>query len=185
MNHMELIYIRTDKNGTKYFHDWKCPRCGGAGFADKWIATGRVCYECGGTGKRATPKTVKEYTDEYAAKLDARRRAADEKRAAAAAKYAEEHADEIAEITRKLIERRYAEFGCGPDGIGYVHEGKTWGVKDQIKKAGGRWIYGVWVCPVEFKADGVRVHTIDLKGHISGGSEMWVDDFDLYEAIHP
>ena len=32
---MEPIYIRTDKNGTKIYHDWTCPRCGGAGYADK------------------------------------------------------------------------------------------------------------------------------------------------------
>ena len=183
MNHMELQYFKTDKNGTKYFYDWKCPRCGGAGFADKWIHTGRVCYECGGTGKRRVAKIVREYTPEYAEKLDERRRAKDAKRAAEAAKYAEEHADEIADQVRKTKEKRYAEFGCGADGIGYVHEGNTYPVKDQIRKNGGRWIYGVWVCPVEIKGDGIRIHSIDLKDHIGGGSEMWVDDFDIYDAI--
>jgi hypothetical protein len=29
----------------------KCPRCGGAGQADKWIATGKVCFRCNGSGK--------------------------------------------------------------------------------------------------------------------------------------
>ena len=90
MARKDLIkYIRTDKNGTKIFHDWTCPRCGGMGEADKWMFTGRVCYDCGGTGKRATPKTVKEYTPEYEAKLQARRRAKQEK-------WEAEHADEIA-----------------------------------------------------------------------------------------
>ena len=28
-----------------------CPRCGGAGQADKWEHTGKVCYRCGGSGK--------------------------------------------------------------------------------------------------------------------------------------
>ena len=28
---MKPIYVRTDKNGTKIYHDWTCPRCGGAG----------------------------------------------------------------------------------------------------------------------------------------------------------
>lgn len=28
-----------------------CNRCGGAGGADKWAHTGRVCYKCGGSGK--------------------------------------------------------------------------------------------------------------------------------------
>lgn len=27
-----------------------CPRCGGAGGADKWAHTGRVCFECNGKG---------------------------------------------------------------------------------------------------------------------------------------
>ena len=92
------------------------------------------------------------------------------------------HGSYVEESCRE-IEKRYAEFGCGADGIGYVHEGNTYPVKDQIRKNGGRWIYGVWVCPVEIKGDGIRIHSIDLKGHIGGGSEMWVDDFDLYEAI--
>lgn len=28
-----LEYIRTDRNGTKIYHDWNCSRCGGAGQA--------------------------------------------------------------------------------------------------------------------------------------------------------
>lgn len=28
-----------------------CPRCGGAGRADKWIHTGSTCYDCNGDGK--------------------------------------------------------------------------------------------------------------------------------------
>ena len=29
----------------------KCDRCGGAGRADIWVATGSVCFKCNGTGK--------------------------------------------------------------------------------------------------------------------------------------
>jgi hypothetical protein len=29
----------------------KCDRCGGAGHADIWVATGSVCFKCNGTGK--------------------------------------------------------------------------------------------------------------------------------------
>ena len=180
---MEPIYVRTDKNGTKIYHDWTCPRCGGAGFCDKWIATGRVCYACGGTGKRAAAKVVKEYTPEYWAKLEAKRQAADAKRMAEAAKYAEEHADEIAAQRQQVIENRYAEHGCGKDGTGYVLTGKTFTAKDEIKRAGGRWIYGVWVCPVEIKGNGIEARKISLAGHIGSGSVVWLDDFDLYEAL--
>ena len=179
---MEPIYIRTDNNGTKIFHDWTCPRCGGAGQAQKWLFTGLVCYGCGGTGRRATPKVIKEYTEEYAAKLEAKRIAKAKKEAEKSPEYTPE---EIEEQVRKTIEVRYAEFGCGKDGIGYVHDGNTFKVKDQLKAAGGKWIYGAWVCPVEVKGNGIKIHTIDLKGHIGGGSSMWLDDFDMYDAIHP
>ena len=43
------------KNASKVLDEYKsnntCNRCGGAGQADKWHATGRICYKCGGSGK--------------------------------------------------------------------------------------------------------------------------------------
>ena len=81
----ELIYFKTDKNGTKYFYDWNCARCGGAGASDKWLHTGRTCYGCGGTGERVKPKIIKEYTPEYFAKLQDKRRARAEAKAQAEA----------------------------------------------------------------------------------------------------
>lgn len=47
---------RIDRKATKAILDEHkatntCNRCGGAGRADKWIRTGSVCYQCGGTGK--------------------------------------------------------------------------------------------------------------------------------------
>lgn len=68
----KMVYIRTDKNGTKIYHNYTCPRCGGAGGAQKWEFTGWTCYECSGTGKRIDkPQIYKEYTPEYKVKLDA------------------------------------------------------------------------------------------------------------------
>lgn len=32
----KIVYLRTDKNGTKYYANYTCPRCGGAGGSDKW-----------------------------------------------------------------------------------------------------------------------------------------------------
>lgn len=181
---MKLIYFKTDKNGTKYYLDWTCPRCAGAGMADKWINTGRICYACGGTGKRNKAAIVKEYTEEYFEKLQARRKARDTKRAEEAAKYAEEHAEEIAAENQRIIEQRYADNGCGKDGIGYILRGNTFPVKDQIKRSGGKWIYGVWICPVEFKGIGIEAKKIDLNGHIGSGSVIFLDDFDIYDEIH-
>jgi hypothetical protein len=180
---MELKYFKTDKNGTKYFYDWNCPRCSGAGFCDKWAYTGRFCFACGGTGKRSQPKIVKEYTDEYAAKLAARHASKVAKQVEEAKRYAEEHADEIEAQNRRIIEERYAEFGCGKDGVGYVLSGNTYKIKEQIKANGGKWIYGVWVCPVEMKCVGVSTRKVDLNGHIGAGSIIWLDGFDFYEAV--
>jgi len=164
-----MQYVRTDKNGTKIFHDWTCPRCGGAGQADKWMMTGRICYACGGTGKRAKPLTVKEYTPEYAAKLEARR-------VAKQAKYEADHADEIAaakaaqekreaEWRQENTRRVFKDWGLNADGIGYILTGDTYGIKEQIKAAGGRWRYGVWICPVEISRDGVTVTRVDMSAH--------------------
>lgn len=69
---MARALIRIDKNGTKYWADDTCRRCGGAGERSEWYYTGLVCFECGGTG-RVTPRIEKEYTDEYAAVLKERR----------------------------------------------------------------------------------------------------------------
>lgn len=183
-----LKYVRTDKNGTKIYHDWECPRCGGAGMCDKWINTGRVCWECGGTGKRHVAKVVKEYTPEYWAKLEARRQAKAAKAAAERAAYEAEHAEEIAaeraEADRKILEFRFAEHGCGKNGIGYVLKGNTYKVKDEIKRAGGKWIYGRWICPIEIKGDGISAKRIDISSHISAGMYNWKDDgYDFYDDV--
>lgn len=71
--------FKIDRNGTKYYLDWTCPRCGGAGGGPQWAYTGWTCYECAGTGERKDPKVVKEYTPEYEAKLAERRAARHER----------------------------------------------------------------------------------------------------------
>lgn len=177
------VLVKTDRNGTKYFAVKDiCPRCGGRGDYILGNLNYGICFECYGRGTKEY--TVKEYTPEYEAKLEARRKARQDKRNAEAAKYAEEHADEIAKARQETIERRYAEFGCGKNGVGYALIGKTFPVKDQIKKNGGRWIYGAWVCPVEIKGEGIETHEINLNGHIGAGSEMWLDNFNIFDAIH-
>ena len=187
MARADLIkYIRTDKNGTKIFYDYTCPRCCGYGELDKWQYTGRTCFACGGTGMRPVAKIVKEYTEEYAAKLEARRIAKQRK-------YETEHAEEIAQ--KKAEEERAQaahikrenewackNVGCGVDGVGYILTGNTYPVKDQIKAAGGKWIYNVWVCPVEIKADGVKAKRVELTpneyGRICDAAEM------IWDAIN-
>ena len=169
------ILIKTDRNGTKYYRVKDiCPRCGGCGDYIRGINFG-ACFLCHGTGVKEY--TVKEYTPEHAAKLEARRKSKAAEQAEAAKLRTTEHEDEF-------IARRYAEFGCGKDGIGYALTGKTYGVRDQIKRNGGKWIYGAWVCPIKIEVEGIEARQINLKGHIGAVSEMWLDDFDLYAAIH-
>lgn len=121
------IYIKTDKNGTNYYQDWRCPHCGGAGCADAWKYTGYTCWYCGGTGKRSQAKIFKEYTPEYEAKLRSRREKA--------------HAREM-EKRREKAQELNAEFfkNHGFDDLGrmYVVLGNTYEIKDQLKAMGCR-----------------------------------------------
>lgn len=68
----EPVLIRIDRNGTKYYVDDTCQRCGGMGERSEWYYTGLTCFECGGTG-HSRQRTFKVYTPEYQAKLDAKR----------------------------------------------------------------------------------------------------------------
>ena len=106
--------IRTDRNGTKYYRaECSCWKCGGTG-TYQWGAIingcpsfAGVCFNCGGTGIEV--ETVKEYTPEHQAKLDAQRaKRAAKREAEEAAKRAEEEAKraaEEAERARKQAER--------------------------------------------------------------------------------
>lgn len=93
-------YIKTDRNGTKYFlTEKKCPRCGGRGGSDAWKYTDWTCWQCGGLGIIDGTEIIKEYTPEYAAKREAKRMA----------KMAEEQARIAAEMARIAEERAKIE----------------------------------------------------------------------------
>ena len=137
----ELQYIRTDRNGTKIFHDCNCPRCGGAGRSDNWWRTGFVCHACGGTGKRNTPKVIKEYTPEYAAKLEAKRMAKSSP---------ESNEEELVEKANETKRNTWKEQGFSVEGVGYIISGDTYKHKDVIRKAGGKWCNYIraWISPL-------------------------------------
>ena len=120
---MELI--RTDKNGTKYYADYTCPRCGGHGGSDAWKFTGYTCYKCGGTGRLESPRIIKVYTPEYEAKLAEKRaekvRRADEARKAASGEY-----------NLEFLKRN----GFNEMGVTYCAVGNTYEIKDDLKAAG-------------------------------------------------
>lgn len=127
---MEMQYFKTDKNGTKYYYDWQCPHCGGAGRADKWEYTGKTCWECGGSGKRSTAKIVKVYTKEYRAILDAKAKARQEAKEA--------------EAKAAGYEAIMGRYGFNEDGVGYVYTGNTYDIKEDLKAHGARWNFGMY-----------------------------------------
>lgn len=161
----DLEYIRTDRNGTKYFNDWTCPRCGGAGQSDNWLATGKTCWACGGTGRRPQPRVVKAYTAEHQAKLDAQRAKREAKRLADNPPPAETELKCLADEARRNC---WESEGFRRDGVGYIHTGNTYACKDLIGRAGGRWcrFLHAYVAPTQVGGlAGVRikeVHAQDL-----------------------
>lgn len=156
-------YIRTDRNGTKIYHDHNCPRCAGHGFSDKWHATGRVCFACGGTGKRPAPLVIKVYTAEHAAKLEARRAA----KAAANAPTEEELMQRADEARRNAWQNN----GFDRDGVGYLYTGNTYKVRAKISSRGGRWCsyFRGWIAPVDIgPLDGVTIKRLNAADLCNG-----------------
>ena len=119
-----------DRNHTLYFADYTCKRCGGQGGLDQWAYTGWTCYECGGSGKAYKPEIIKLYTPEYAKKLEARRKKAEEKKQA-------EHGAKIDQIRKDwLIKEGFSE-----DGFTFVFLGDTYKIKEQLKELGAKFDY--------------------------------------------
>lgn len=136
---MARTLIRIDRNGTKYYADDTCKRCGGAGERSEWYYTGMTCYECGGTG-RSNPRIEKVYTPEYQAVLDERRAEREAKKlgyasaqemrkareAEAARREAQRIAEEEAEAARvKAEQERVAALKARSNYVGTVGEKLT------------------------------------------------------------
>lgn len=155
----DLQYVRTDRNGTQYFLDFNCPRCCGYGELDKWQFTGRICYECGGDGRRRNPKTVKVYTPEHEAKLEARRRAK-------APKMDDQEYQRRVEEGKRLHEEmkvnQWIYEGFRRDGVGFLHTGNTYNNRDVLKRGGGRWnsFLRGYIAPVRIEAKGVTIREV-------------------------
>nr|DAL85288.1 MAG TPA: TRYPTOPHAN RNA-BINDING ATTENUATOR PROTEIN-INHIBITORY PROTEIN REGULATION, ANTI-TRAP [Caudoviricetes sp.] len=146
------VYVRTDKNGTKIYHDINCPRCAGAGRADKWALTGYTCFECGGSGLRRKPVEVKVYTKEYLEKLEKRR-------AARMEKVQKPNADELLELAAAARKNAMQSCGLNENGRGFLYTGDTYGVKEELRKVDGRWCAFArgWVAPVLLSLKGVSI----------------------------
>lgn len=122
-------YERTDRNGTRYFIDSTCGRCGGRGVIDCYrYVEGGLCFECGGSGIADHPETIKVYTPEHEAKLAAQREARAKKRE-----------EERIENAKKNYEINMRNAGFGIEGEEYVIYrvvGDTYSIKDELKALG-------------------------------------------------
>ena len=151
--------VRTDKNGTKYYTSNVCPKCGGRGYLPEYgyVASG-VCFKCGGTGYYTT--TWKEYTDEYAAKLEARRIAREMKK--------------IPAINAKF----FKEMGMNENGECFIVVGDTYAIKEELKEAGAKFNYSLlWHFDKEVDTyKTVKVTADDVFGKNVFGQYMTTED---------
>lgn len=125
---MQKILVKTDKNGTQYFHCTdRCGKCGGTGIINMYIPiNGGECFDCGGSG--ISEWDEKEYTPEYEAKLQAQR----EKREA---KKLEKAKAEAAEKNAEFFQNN----GFTQDGKTYFVLGNTYEIKEELKAQGAKW----------------------------------------------
>lgn len=123
---MEKKLVKVDKNGTKYYSDCTCQRCGGKGWISCYsFIDGGICFECGGSGV-SKERIEKEYTPEYRAKLDAKREAKKEAEKS-------QKIDELMAHKAENLERLGFK-----DGKTYCVCGDTYAIKDELKAAGAK-----------------------------------------------
>jgi hypothetical protein len=132
--------VRVDRNGTKYYTEQvKCYKCNGAGrIPYYYFNEGGICFNCGGTGH--VLEKSKEYTPEYAKKLEERR----------AKKQAENNVKRLAEADK--FNRNFCYFkGFNENGIAYFVLGNTYDIKGMLKDLGGKFYsyFKGWVLPVK------------------------------------
>lgn len=149
----ELEYVRTDRNGTKIYHDNNCPHCSGYGSLEKWAHTGKTCFECGGTGLRPRPKVVKVYTAEHRARLDAQKAARDAKKIADNPPPSE---DDLRAAAREAVLNVWQSQGFNRDGSGFVLSGDTYPNREAIYSSGGRWCRFIKAYVAPRTIDGLR-----------------------------
>ena len=124
------ILYKTDKNGTKYYHNvGPCYKCGGTGIISYFVPiNGGDCYACGGSGIEEWDD--KEYTPEYEAKLEAQR--------------AKKEAKRMAKLQAELPAKQAVwleKNGLNSEKVTYIFLGNTYEIKDQLKAIGAKFDY--------------------------------------------
>lgn len=125
---MSRQLIRTDRNGTKYFHVVEpCGKCRGEGYIQYFhYNEGGICFDCNGSGVREYEE--KEYTEEYLKKLEEQRKRRQEKADA-------KRRAEADELNKAFCERN----GFNSEGKAYVALGNSFEIKDELKALGMRY----------------------------------------------
>lgn len=139
--HESWKYERTDRNGTRYFTQHRCARCGGRGIIPAYaFINGGECFECGGSGRATNPEIIKVYTPEHAEKLAKDR----EKRAKA------KHDAKLAEF-KTNINNYFCALGFGIENdevVCYRVIGDTYQIKDELKAQGCKFNRAIgWYAP--------------------------------------
>ena len=159
-----LVYVRTDKNGTEIYHDYTCRRCGGAGYSDKWYYTGRICYECGGKGvSPAHPQIVRKYTPEYEAKLEAKRKARREKQE-----------QELRAKADQLNAEFLAEYF--PNGKMYIVANSYDCNIEELKAAGAKFVFDWYFTEPQDGFQTVEATPAEITFVTHQGIRMFIDD---------
>lgn len=124
-----LTLDRVDRNGTHYYTDCKCPKCGGTGNIYYYAhVEGGVCFLCGGSGVHPTQVIVRRA--EYQRELDAKRLERARKAAPA--------------VNAAFLERE----GFSKDGKTYIVLGDTYAIREDLKAAGAKFSYNLgWHFP--------------------------------------
>lgn len=124
---MKDVLVKVDKNGTKYWANNTCQRCGGHGYISCYThVEGGVCFDCGGSGIAHKPTIWKEYTPEYEAKLAEQRAKREQKR--------------IAKLEAEwgtTAQKWLSENNFNSEGKTFLFLGNTYEIKEDIKALGG------------------------------------------------
>lgn len=177
-NRKFVNFVRIDKNGTYIFADCRCRRCGGSGILPEYShVDGGVCYQCNGAGYTTGSDEIKIYTEEYGAKLQAKRK-----------EKAEQKRQQLLAESEGRRQEWLKKEGFNAEGKTWLVLGKTYEVKEQLKELGAKFDYSLgWHVDHELEGfdtivlDAKVVTYIDYKGDLDY-CRCYVPEGENYEA---
>ena len=157
--------IKVDRNGTKYWDESTCPKCGGEGKIYYYShVEGGICFKCGGSG--VYHHKIVERTPEYEEKLRLRRLAK----------------------ARKTAPERNAKYfeslGCSSEGKAWLVLGNSYDIKEELKAAGATYN---WAMGWHFNSQNEEFNVVEFDvaslGHEYEDGTIHVIMDELEEAI--